>query len=329
MKTTMKVLCVWAGLLGMYVNGAAQQIAKEQPKNIAETLGYPKDSRLLVIEAEDLGLAHSIDRATFEALDKGWVTTAEVLVPAPWFGEVARWAKAHPNADLGVRLALNSDWTCCHWRPVSNLLPESGLIDNNGYLSASWHYVEHHAKAEDAEKETRAQIEQALRAGIPITHLGNYMKTITQTPPLFNVYWKLGKEYKVPISLPNQRVIAMGQASSSHSLYKFGGIDVDVRMLPVDSVLGMDPGIAKVDWLNAYEKTLDRLPAGVYLLSVNLGYNDEELQGLSWDRTNWGAMWRQNDLDVVSNPEFQKFLKDKGFILVGWRDLQRAMPEHP
>jgi len=65
----------------------------------------------------------------------------------------------------------------------------------------------------------------------------------------------------------------------------------------------------------------------VYLLSVHLGYNDEELHAMTWDHPNWGAQWRQNDLDVVSSPEFQMFLKDKGFILIGWKDLKRAMPE--
>jgi hypothetical protein len=63
---------------------------------------------------------------------------------------------------------------------------------------------------------------------------------------------------------------------------------------------------------------------------VHLGYNDEELQAMTWDHPNWGAQWRQNDLDVVSSPEFQKFLKDKGFILIGWKDLRKAIPEqHP
>jgi len=81
------------------------------------------------------------------------------------------------------------------------------------------------------------------------------------------------------------------------------------------------PGLAQKDWLSAYEKTLEALPPGVYLLSVHLGYNDDELQAMTWDHPNWGAQRRQNDLDVVGSPEFQKFLKDKGFILVGWKEM--------
>ena len=74
-------------------------------------------------------MAHSIDKASFEALEKGWVTTAGILVPGPWFPEVLRWSRNHPNADLGIRLDLNADWSSYRWRPVSGLHRGSGLTD--------------------------------------------------------------------------------------------------------------------------------------------------------------------------------------------------------
>jgi len=30
---------------------------------------------------------------------------------------------------------------------------------------------------------------------------------------------------------------------------------------------------------------------------------------------------------MVKSPEFQKFLKDQGFILVKWKDLAKALPK--
>jgi hypothetical protein len=136
----------------------------------------------------------------------------------------------------------------------------------------------------------------------------------------------MGQEYSLPIVLPNQQVELKGVVTQKPGVLKFGGIDVDMANLPIDRELEIMPGLAKQDWLSAYEKTLDALPPGVYLLSVHLGYNDDELQAMTWDHPNWGAEWRQNDLDVVSSPEFEKFLKDKGFILVSWKDLAKSMP---
>lgn len=305
---------------------SSQGTARPESKTVAERLGYSANSRLLVIQAEDLGMAHSIDKASFEALEKGWVTTAGILVPGPWFPEVLRWSRNHPSADLGIRLDLNSDWSSYRWRPVSGLQKGSGITDPGGYLSSSYQYVALHATPIEVEGEVRAQIEMAKRAGVPISHLDNHMLTMMLTPALFQVYWKMGQEYGLPVMVPNQQVKLRGTPSEKQGVYNFGGIEVDLASLPVDRMFEIKPGLAKQDWLSSYEKTLDVLPPGVYLLSVHLGYDDEELQAMTWDHPDWGAQWRQNDLDVVSSSEFQKFLKDKGFILVGWKDLQRALP---
>ncbi|HMH25175.1 MAG TPA: hypothetical protein VK542_01175, partial [Gemmatimonadaceae bacterium] len=45
-----------------------------QTRTIAERLGHPANSKLLIIHADDLGAAHSIDAASFDGLDKGAVS---------------------------------------------------------------------------------------------------------------------------------------------------------------------------------------------------------------------------------------------------------------
>src|ERR1700683_3691876 len=90
------------------------------PPTAQERLGYPASARLLLIHADDLGMSHSVNRATFEALEKGWITSASILVPCPWFPEVVKWVKEHPDADVGIHQALNSEWTGLRWGSVSS-----------------------------------------------------------------------------------------------------------------------------------------------------------------------------------------------------------------
>jgi len=52
-------------------------------------LGYPRDAKLLILNADDLAVSHSEDVASFAALDQKLITSATVMVPCPWFTEVA------------------------------------------------------------------------------------------------------------------------------------------------------------------------------------------------------------------------------------------------
>src|SRR5215470_7712034 len=114
-----------------------------QTKTVAERLAYPSDTKLLIIHADDLAIAHSEDTASFEALDKGAVTSASIIVPGPWLTEVADYAKAHPEADLGLHLALTSEWKTFRWGPVASKDKVPSLLDSTGAL---WPLTEDVAK---------------------------------------------------------------------------------------------------------------------------------------------------------------------------------------
>ena len=89
-------------------------------KTLAEKLGYPKDSKLLIIHADDVGLSHSEDAATVAGLEKKSVNSASIMVPCPWFPEIAGYAKQHPEVDWGIHLTLTSEWKNYKWGGVSS-----------------------------------------------------------------------------------------------------------------------------------------------------------------------------------------------------------------
>jgi predicted glycoside hydrolase/deacetylase ChbG (UPF0249 family) len=298
-------------LLSLLAFGAVQSQTQNPPhKSVAERLGYPANSRLLVIHADDFGMSHSVNRAIIEALENHWVTSASILVPCPWFPEAARWAKTHPEADLGIHLALNSEWTTLRWGPVSAQPKGSSLLDPDGYLPLTTDYVASHAKISDVETETHAQIDKARAAGINLTHLDTHMGAIVTTPDLIKAYLGLGQAYKLPLLLDNRAEAVAAPGS-----------------VLLNEILEMRPGTPKSQWLDAYKKMLAPLSPGSYQLIVHLAYNDDEMQGATYDHPDWGAEWRQNDLDLVRSLEFQQFLKDQGFILLAWKDLAKALPQ--
>jgi hypothetical protein len=283
-------------------------------KTVQERLGYPKNSRLLIIHADDLGMSHSVNRATFDALEHGYVTSASILVPCPWFPEVARWAKLHPEADLGIHMALNSEWNDFRWRSVAPQDKVPSLLDEHGYLPLLEEMVRAKAQPNEVEIELRAQIDQASKAGLRLSHLDSHMTTLLGSPPLYGSYNKIGREYGLPLLLSRGAgtYLPAGTSPAPYAL--------------VDKVVAIDVGVAPKDWFKAYQDLLHPLPPGVYQLIVHTAFDDEEMRGATWDHPNWGSVWRQFDYDMLKSSEFRQFLKDEKFILVSWRDLAKALP---
>ena len=59
------------------------------------------------------------------------MTSVEVIVPSPWFPEAVEMLKEHPDLDVGIHLALTSEWDNVKWRPVSDA---QSIRDENGLL---------------------------------------------------------------------------------------------------------------------------------------------------------------------------------------------------
>jgi len=278
---------------------------------VAERLGHPRESRLLVIHADDFGMSHSVNRATIQAFENHWITSASILVGCPWFPEVVKFAKGHPDADLGIHLALNSEWSPIKWGPVASKDRVPSLLDAAGYLPLLETDVVAKARVSEVDIELRAQIEKAKGAGIHFTHFDSHMGTLFHTADLLAALVSVSQSYGMPIRVGEPPEFARGRLTALSAL--------------IDKVCEIEPSVVPDRWLDWYEKTLAALPPGSYQLTVHLGFDDEEMRGATYDHPNWGAAWRQRDFDVVRSAAFHQFLKDQGFILASWRDLTRAL----
>ncbi|HKF06096.1 MAG TPA: ChbG/HpnK family deacetylase, partial [Candidatus Sulfotelmatobacter sp.] len=86
-------------------------------QTLAQRLGYPADSKLIIVHADDLAETHAVNSAAIRALETGAVNSASMMVPCPWFPEIADYAKSHPEADLGLHLTLTAERVYYRWGP--------------------------------------------------------------------------------------------------------------------------------------------------------------------------------------------------------------------
>ena len=284
-----------------------------QTTTIAERLGYPPGSKLLILHADDLGVAHSENVASFDALDSGAISSASIMIPTPWITEVAAYARAHPKADLGLHLTLTSEWETYRWGSVASKNEVPSLLDDDGTFPRETKTVVTRAKLVEIDRELRAQVDRAIALGIRPTHLDSHMGALFNTPELTATYVKVAHDYRLPfLGTRNAARTVTGSVSSQD-------------VLP-DAIIVAGPQVPRDKWKEFYLNTIANLEPGLTEVIVHLGHDDAELQAVTVAHEPFGSAWRQRDYDVVTSAEFKRALQDNHIILVTWRELQKLLP---
>jgi chitin disaccharide deacetylase len=290
------------------VNGKLQTA-----KPLQVRLGYPAEAKLLVLNADDLALAHSEDVASFTALERKWITSGTVMVPCPWFTEVTAYAKAHPEADLGLHLTLTSEWDTYRWGPVASRGLVSSLIAPDGNFYADRAGFVEHAKPEEVEIELRAQIDRAKSMGLEPSHLDAHMHVLYATPELFGVFLKVAQAYKLPIRM------ARNDALFQPRIAQMGPND------PIPAIFSPGADVPAAGWVDYYVNLVKNLQPGVTEVFCHLANDDAESQAIMVNHADWGAAWRQREFDALSSPKFRQALVDNHVTLVGWREIKKLL----
>lgn len=282
-------------------------------QTLADKLGYPEGARLLIVHADDLGMAHSVNAASFEALTNGHVTSASIMMPTPWVAEVAAFAKTHPDVDLGLHLTLTSEWSNYRWGPIGRD-SVSSLLDEDHYLHGLCHEMAETATAAEVELELRRQVEQAKRMGINPTHLDSHMGCLVYTEEaFFQAYLNVARDYDLPTLIDRESLTGMSQHLAKY---------VTPKDMVVDRVL-MAPDTAQGNFVATYDEALTNLGEGVSVLLLHCAYDNAEFQAAAAPQKAFGAAWRQEDFDYFSSQHFADLLKKENIIPVTWRELYK------
>ena len=286
-----------------------------QTKTIAERLGYPADSRLLILHADDLGVAHSVDVASFDALDSKAVSSASIMMPTPWVTEVAAYARAHPDADLGLHLTLTAEWKT-YRLGIGRVGRQGAKPARSGrHLSRpKTPAVAAKANPAEVEREIRAQVERALALGIHPTHLDSHMGSLFAKPELLATLAKVAHDYHLPFL-----------ARSRHGRHAAAAVHRQGHPARRVVIAGMTQ--ARDQWKEFYLGAIKNLKPGLTEMIVHLGHDDAELQAVTVDHEPYGSAWRQRDYDIVTSAAFKQALQDNKVILVRWRDIQKLVAQ--
>jgi predicted glycoside hydrolase/deacetylase ChbG (UPF0249 family) len=296
-------------LFAAVASSSNAQIA--QRNTLTEQLGYPPDAKLLIVHADDLGFTHSVNAASIKALESGAVNSASIMVPCPWFPEIADYARSHPDFDFGLHLTLTSERVYYRWGPAAPADKVPSLLDENGYFHHDW-TVSTKIDPREAEVELRAQIDRAYSLGVRPTHLDSHQYRLDSAgKELFEVALRLAHEYQLPF------FVTRDWFKDYPYLEKTLGPDDVV----IDHTITIDPAAPPEKWADFYKNAIRNMQPGVTELVIHLGYDDAELRAATRERESWGAAWRQRDFDFFTHPALGQLLRDQHIQLITWRQI--------
>lgn len=268
---------------------------------LAESLGFEPDDRVLIVNADDLGLSHAANVGTYEALRSGMATSASLMVPCPWAREAA---SRYRGEDVGVHLTLNAEHERYRWGPITQA---PSLLDGDGGFPRTVADLWDHADLDEVRRELRAQIERAILWGFDVSHLDSHMGALQLRPEFFDVYLDLAREFQLPIRLSG--------ASTARAIgFPFRQLAAEEGVLFPDHFVVV-PGMGS---RKVVERTVGALRPGVTELYVHPAIDTPEQRAFDED---WAARVDDHEL-MTHDADLPGTLRRAGVHLIGFRRLR-------
>ena len=309
--------------------------AQNTDSTYAEKLGYPKNTKVVILHVDDVGMSFDSNEGAINAMTKGVATSCSIMMPCPWVPAFAHYMKEHPGLDAGLHLTLTSEWKGYRWGPLAGKSATPGLTDAEGAMWPDVQDVAQHASADEVDKEIRAQLDRARSMGIEPTHLDTHMGTLFATPAFTERYVKLGMEQHIPVMVP------AGHATLIQQQMHFP--DAFLQQIRTTGKLLWNAGLPVLDDLHnesydwkipddiknddkklqafkteKYIAALKSLKPGVTMVIMHCTAPSEIFQYIS----DSGPV-RKADMLAMMDPSFKKALTDEGIILTTWRELKQ------
>jgi chitin disaccharide deacetylase len=285
--------------------------------------------RRLIVNADDFGLTHGVNRAIVEAHEQGVVTSATLMAKGAAFEDAVSIAPSAPRLSVGCHVVLVDGSPVLESGEVSSLLTGPGLAQfGTGIGKFSLRALGGRLESSQVEAEVTAQIRKVQSAGITVSHLDSHKHT-HMFPSVFRPLLQAAAVCGVRAVRNPFEVIRISLAAGRPGLWrrygevkllrnlanKFRKATEEAGVITPDGTLGIVVTGALDDRL--FRLIIEKLPEGTWEFVCHPGYNDAELDRV---QTRLRAS-REQELQVLKSPQTRDLLARSGIELISYRDL--------
>jgi predicted glycoside hydrolase/deacetylase ChbG (UPF0249 family) len=131
----------------------------------------------LIVNADDFGLTHGINRAVGELYDAVALSSATLMANGAAFEDAVEVARVRPGLGVGCHIVLTDGVPVSHPNNVRTLLGADGRSFRPRLADFVRAMMLGRINAEEVAREGLAQIERLERAGIKVTHIDTHKHT--------------------------------------------------------------------------------------------------------------------------------------------------------
>ncbi|MFC4562436.1 ChbG/HpnK family deacetylase [Nocardiopsis mangrovi] len=271
----------------------------------SELLGHPPDARVLIVNADDLGMNHAINAAVIDSIENGIAGSCSVMVPCPGADHALRLLRERPRIAFGIHLTLVCETAGARWGPraaagtVSSLLAPDGTL----FTPAQAPLLLARARPDHVEREFRAQIDAVADAGLAPTHLDFHCLADGGRTDILDLAVALADEYGLAVRVwldpARQRLRSRGRPVVDHPFVDSFSLAPDAKEAEYARLLrGLAPGLS--EW------------------AVHPGPADPA------HAVDGGRGVRRRDHAFLTSPQARDLLVEEEITVIDYRPLQQA-----
>jgi len=255
----------------------------------------------LIVRGDDMGSSQSSNPAHIDCYTDGVMRTVEVMAVGPWFPEAARLLRENPGLDVGLHLALTSEWDTVKWRPLTtapSVVEEGGwffpMIWPNENYGADRALKEQPWKLEEIERELRAQIELTKREVPHVSHLSGHMGFAMIGEEVGALTKRLAAEY---------------------------GLDIDPREHDARYLRWEGPKDTPAEKVETFARMLEKLGPGTWVFVDHPAYDVPEMRAVRHVGYEDVAVDRQGVVEAWTSTKVKEIVARRGIELMSYKDL--------